>query len=185
MTIAEKWRLMMSSFADIKAAIIEMGGSVTGGFANYAKGVRSIYSSDAYTPQYSYPEELSDKLVFCKNVKEEIRQAIVGGDVECGEAVPLSEYGDKIRQINILQIVTDTVIVVQNTPITVQLDATGGTPPYKWQTSFNVPGTVLSEDGIITGQTKASGVWYPRLQVTDSTGRKTKKKIPFRIKSNN
>lgn len=190
MTIVEKWRLMLSSFADIKSAITEMGGTVGTGYASYAKGVRSIYSTSSYTPHYTYPDKnliqgvyISNQIVFCANIKEEIRRAIIDGGVECGEDVPLSEYGNKIRQINALQIVTDAVIVVYDTPITAQLEATGGTPPYKWQTSFTVPGTVWSEDGIITGQTKASGVYYPRIQVTDSTGRKVKKKIQFRIKA--
>lgn len=43
MTICEKFKLMMASFADIKAAIVEMGGTVTGGYAEYAKNIRQIY----------------------------------------------------------------------------------------------------------------------------------------------
>lgn len=46
MTICEKFKLMMASFADIKAAIIEKGGTVTGGYADYAKNIRQIYSDD-------------------------------------------------------------------------------------------------------------------------------------------
>lgn len=37
MTICEKFKLMMASFADIKAAIIEKGVTVTGGYSEYAK----------------------------------------------------------------------------------------------------------------------------------------------------
>lgn len=36
MTICEKFKLMMASFADIRAAIVEKGGTVTGGYADYA-----------------------------------------------------------------------------------------------------------------------------------------------------
>lgn len=43
MTICEKFKLMMASFADIKAAIIEKGGTVTGGYADYAKNIRNLY----------------------------------------------------------------------------------------------------------------------------------------------
>lgn len=42
MTICEKFKLMMASFADIKAAIAEKGGTVTGGYADYAK-ISEIY----------------------------------------------------------------------------------------------------------------------------------------------
>lgn len=40
MTICEKFKLMMASFADIKAAIIEKGVTVTGGYSEYAKNIR-------------------------------------------------------------------------------------------------------------------------------------------------
>lgn len=43
MTICEKFKLMMASFADIKAAIIEKGVTVTGGYSEYAKNIRKIY----------------------------------------------------------------------------------------------------------------------------------------------
>ena len=39
MTICEKFKLMMASFADIRAAIVEKGGTVTGGYADYAKNI--------------------------------------------------------------------------------------------------------------------------------------------------
>ena len=35
MTICEKFKLMMASFADIRAAIAEKGGTVTGGYADF------------------------------------------------------------------------------------------------------------------------------------------------------
>lgn len=44
MTICEKFKLMMASFADIKAAIIEKGVTVTGGYSEYAKNIRKIYA---------------------------------------------------------------------------------------------------------------------------------------------
>lgn len=108
MTIVSKWSLMLASFADIASAIAEMGGSVSGGYATYAQGVRSIYSSAEYTPQNTYPEKsaylatnICNQILFCAAVKEEIRQAIIDGGVECGADVPLSQYGDKIRQIEV------------------------------------------------------------------------------------
>lgn len=86
MTICEKFKLMMASFADIKAAIAEKGGTVTGGYADYAKNIRNLYSNDTYTSQYQYPTEKSpimqylinlyNRITFCYAVKQEIRQAI-------------------------------------------------------------------------------------------------------------
>lgn len=182
MTIVEKWRLMLSSFADIKAAIIEMGGSITGGFANYAKGVRSIYSSDAYTPQYSYPEELSDKLAFCNNVKEEIRQAIVGGDVECGEAVPLSEYGDKIRQLNKFEFVKTCYTIPRLTPCSVPVEVRGGVPPYTFSVTGLPRELTMSSDGIITGTATQSAAYLRVfMYCTDSTGRQISAKTQIRV----
>ena len=49
MTICEKFKLMMASFAIIRAAIVEKGGTVTGGYADYAKNIRNLYSNDTYT----------------------------------------------------------------------------------------------------------------------------------------
>lgn len=73
----------MASFADIKAAIIEKGGTVTGGYADYAKNIRNLYSNDTYTSQYQYPTEKSpimqylinlyNRLTFCYAVKQEIQ----------------------------------------------------------------------------------------------------------------
>ncbi|MCI8521392.1 MAG: hypothetical protein HFE50_07855, partial [Clostridia bacterium] len=81
MTIAERWKKMLSSFADIKAAATEKGGSVTN-CSSYAKGVRSIYSSEEYEPKYTYPpksliqgQNICNQLAFGLNIKEEIRQA--------------------------------------------------------------------------------------------------------------
>lgn len=84
MTICEKFKLMMASFADIKAAIIEKGVTVTGGYSEYAKNIRKIYSDENYTPEYQYPTEkppimqylinLYNRITFCYAVKQEIRQ---------------------------------------------------------------------------------------------------------------
>lgn len=92
MTICEKFKLMMASFADIKAAIAEKGGTVTGGYADYAKNIRNLYSNDTYAPQYQYPTEKSpimqylinlyNRITFCYAVKQEIRQAIIDGGVD-------------------------------------------------------------------------------------------------------
>ena len=109
MTICEKFKLMMASFADIRAAIAEKGGTVTGGYADYAKNIRNLYSNDTYAPQYQYPTEKSpimqylinlyNRITFCYAVKQEIRQAIIDGGVDVPDDTPFSEYGDKIRQI--------------------------------------------------------------------------------------
>lgn len=119
MTICEKLQLMMSSFADIRAAIIEKGGTVTGGYADYAKNIRQLYSDDEYTPKYQYPTEkppiiqylinLYNRIVFCYAVKQEIRQAIIDGGVDVPDDTPFSEYGDKIRQIQRFEITTSNL----------------------------------------------------------------------------
>ena len=92
MTICEKFKLMMASFADIRAAIVEKGGTVTGGYADYAKNIRNLYSNDTYAPKYQYPTEKSpimqylinlyNRITFCYAVKQEIRQAIIDGGVD-------------------------------------------------------------------------------------------------------
>ena len=92
MTICEKFKLMMASFANIRAAIVEKGGTVTGGYADYAKNIRNLYSNDTYTSQYQYPTEKSpimqylinlyNRITFCYAVKQEIRQAIIDGGVD-------------------------------------------------------------------------------------------------------
>lgn len=124
MTICEKFKLMMASFADIKAAIIEKGGTVTGGYADYAKNIRNLYSNDIYTSQYQYPTEkppimqylinLYNRITFCYAVKQEIRQAIIDGGVDVPDDTPFSEYGDKIRQIQLFEITTNLIKFRQN-----------------------------------------------------------------------
>lgn len=68
MTICEKFKLMMASFADIRAAIAEKGGTVTGGYADYAKNIRNLYSNDTYAPQYKYPTEKSPIMQYLINL---------------------------------------------------------------------------------------------------------------------
>ncbi len=177
MTIIEKWQKMMSSFADIKAAIIEKDGVVSGGYANYAKGVRSIYDNAEYTPEYTYPSKggISERMAFLKQVKEEIRQAIIGGGVDCGEDVPLSEYGNKIREIRAApQILTKpyTTIGYFDKPCNYQLEATDGTPPYTWSSDlWWLYGTHLNSDGTITGTPTMAGSSNCRITVTDAKGK--------------
>ena len=119
MTICEKFKLMMASFEDIRAAIAEKGGTVTGGYADYAKNIRNLYSNDTYAPQYQYPTEKSpimqylinlyNRITFCYAVKQEIRQAIIDGGVDVPDDTPFSEYGDKIRQIQRFEITTSNL----------------------------------------------------------------------------
>lgn len=72
MTICEKFKLMMASFADIKAAIIEKGVTVTGGYSEYAKNIRKIYSDENYTPEYQYPTEKSPIMQYLINLYNRI-----------------------------------------------------------------------------------------------------------------
>ncbi len=194
MTILEKWQLMMSSFSDIRAAIIEKGGNIPDnkGYNRYANAIRQLYG-DTYTDEYAYPERLPvvisniiNYVYWCKAVKEQIRQAIIGGGVECGVDVPLSEYGDKIREIQVLQIVTSEVVAEYDTLITEQLQASGGQPPYKWSytNSLRPPGCTITEDGILSGTpTVGNELRYIYMKVTDATGRTAQRRIGFRIKS--
>lgn len=191
MTITDKWSLMLASFADIKAAVEEMGGSVGTGYAEYAKGVRSIYSSEEYTPKYTYPahsemyiQYIFSQIMFCAAVKEEIRLAIVDGGVECGTDVPLSEYGDKIRQINLFAITTTTLPEAEySIPYTAQLEAKGGTPPYTWEyIGYGPVGMKISEDGIVTFTPTTTGRYnIPTFTCADSTGKTLTAKIPILV----
>lgn len=192
MTIAEKWQLMMSSFADIEAAILEMDGAVGGGYANYAKGVRSIYSTDAYKPEYTYPAKsllqgqyINSLLAFCACVKEEIRQAIIDGGVECDESVPLSEYGNKIREINVApQIVTRpyTTVGCFDEPCNYKLEASGGKPPYTWSSDlWWMLGTRLNPDGTITGTPTFACTGNNRITVTDAAGKSVTVDFSLRV----
>lgn len=187
MTIIEKWFKMLNSFSDIKAAIEEKGGSVSG-YSGYAKGARSIYSAGAYTPKHTYPRgNIQERMAFCKNVKEEIRQAIAGSGVECGEDVPLSEYGNKIRQISTvpLRIITEVIYMKYNEQCNIQLEAEGGRLPYKWKMSnegFAIPGISLAEDGVVTGAPTIGGASINKnVTVTDASGKTVKKRICFII----
>ena len=147
MTICEKFKLMMASFADIRAAIAEKGGTVTGGYADYAKNIRNLYSNDTYAPQYQYPTEKSpimqylinlyNRITFCYAVKQEIRQAIIDGGVDVPDDTPFSEYGDKIRQIQRFEITTSNLYLGEyKTECRGQLTAQGGSPPYSWGTNL-------------------------------------------------
>lgn len=101
MTICEKFKLMMASFADIRAAIVEKGGTVTGGYADYAKNIRNLYSNDTYTSQYQYPTEKSpimqylinlyNRITFCYAVKQEIRQDGDGCDYAIAKLKKISD----------------------------------------------------------------------------------------------
>lgn len=177
MNIVQKWHTMLYSFSDIRAAIIEKGGNITGDCSTYAKGVRSIYSKEAHASKYTYPNSgvlgyILVKLEFCKNVKEEIRRAIIDGGVECGEDVPLSEYGNKIRQIITMRIDKTRInLGAWGSEYTARFNVIGGTPPYKWEyKSGIIPGMTMSEDGTITGTPKSSGAYTIKLQVTDANG---------------
>ncbi len=184
MTIAERWKKMLSSFADIKAAVIEKGSSVTN-CSSYAKGVRSIYSNDEYEPQYTYPpksliqgQNICNQIAFGLNIKEEIRQAIIDGGVGCDTNVPLSQYGDKIRQLGVeLEIIPfDIDIGEYSDTFTTQLQARGGKPPYKWQVIFGGYGLELSEDGILSGTVAVgNGLYKMKVQVTDAEGKQIQK----------
>lgn len=185
-TIVEKWRLMLASFADICAAIIEKGGTLPDGkgYNRYANAVRSIYS-DIYTDEFEYPEKISPAISniinlarWCGIIKEQIRQAIIDGGVECDTDIPLSQYGDKIRQLGVeLEIIPfDIDIGEYSDTFTTQLQARGGKPPYKWQRIFGGYGLELSEDGILSGTVAVgNGLYKMKVQVTDAEGKQIQK----------
>jgi hypothetical protein len=184
---------MLASFADIKSAIEEMGGSVSGGYATYAQGVRLIYSSDSYTPQNTYPEKsaflttnICNQILFCAACKEEIRQAIIDGGVECGTDVPLSEYGNKIREISVFEIVTNTLLPYAEcyTEYSAQLEARGGKPPYTWAFAGGIKpvGITINSDGSVTGTpVRNGGYGAVRVTCTDSTGKTLQKTISIYV----
>ena len=185
MTILEKWRFMMLSFADIKAAVIEKGGNISAdkGYNRYANAIRQLYS-DTSTDEYAYPERLPiaisnaiNYVHWCKAVKEQIRQAIIAGGVECGTDVPLSEYGNKVRKIQVFEVVSfDIDIREYSDTFTMQLQARGGKPPYKWQRLYGGGGLELSVDGMLSGNVAVGdGMYKMCVQVTDSTGKQIQK----------
>lgn len=188
MTIVEKWRLMMSSFADIKSAIIEKGGTIptNKGYNRYANAIRQLYSN-TYTDELEYPKRIFiaisnaiNYIRWCKAIKEQIRLAIVDGGVECGTDVPLSEYGDKIRQIQVFDIVTNRVTMEYGIECSIQLEAHGGVPPYTWAYDRGIyPGGIkLNSNGVLSGTPISTGyykAWY--VSCKDSTGRTVIKKV--------
>ena len=195
MTICEKFKLMMASFADIKAAIIEKGVTVTGGYSEYAKNIHKIYSDENYTPEYQYPTEkppimqylinLYNRITFCYAVKQEIRQAIIDGGVDVPDDTPFSEYGDKIRQIQRFEITTSNLYLGEyKTECRGQLTAQGGSPPYSWEQTWgsNIPGITMTSDGTISGTPMQTGGYNWGVQVTDSNGKTLSKDISISVR---
>ena len=186
MTIVEKCRLMMSSFADVKAAIIEKGGPVPDGkgYNRYANAVRQLYS-DTYTDEYQYPEKshiiisyVAELVVWCKAIKEQIRLAIVDGGVDVPENIPFSEYGNKIREIQVLEIVTTRLPDAEyGIEYNTQIEAVGGVPPYTfYQSGFNPIGLKFNADGSVTGTPTSCGYYsYIKVTLTDSIGKSVEK----------
>lgn len=181
MTITEKWQKMLDSFADIKAAIEEKGVSV-GGYSDYARGVHSICASSSYTPKYTYPEGLADKLNFCKNVKSEIRQEILAGGLSCSYVTPLSDYGDIIRQLSRFEFLKTSFIAHCNVPCSISVPVAGGVPPYTFSVTGLPSGLTMSSDGIITGTaTKSAAYFRVFIYCTDSTGRQISAKTKISV----
>lgn len=181
MTICEKFEMMLSNFANIKTALENRGVTVGDGYTSYAKGVHDILGDD-YTPQCTYPSDgdIYDKVLSCKDIKEEIRQAIIDCGVDVAEDEPLSEYADKIAQIQQLTIGKVYVNTEYDTEINIQLEATGGKPPYTWEfinNAFVPDGIKLSSDGVLSGKTSVANCSYSNVgyRVTDSRGHTTEK----------
>ena len=202
MTIVQKIRLMLSSFADIKAAIEEKGGTISGvGYRHYANGVRTIYGGGT-VEEYEYPKRglipvanLSVLIVWCGKVKEQVRQAIINGGVSCDTTVPLSMYGNKIREIEAdrpLEIDTSTYYQLGYTgdEVNVRLRAVGGVKPYIWQDGGgwnSVAGSFgleLHSDGTISGTARGQDAGSTRsveVSVTDSAGTTVNDYVRLRI----
>lgn len=175
MTICEKFKLMMASFADIRAAIAEKGGTVTGGYADYAKNIRNLYSNDTYAPQYKYPTEKSPIMQYLINLYNRITFCY---------AVK-SEYGDKIRQIQRFEITTSNLYLGEyKTECRGQLTAQGGSPPYSWEQTWgsNIPGITMTSDGTISGTPMQTGGYNWGVQVTDSNGKTLSKDISISVR---
>lgn len=191
MTIVDKWQHMMSSFADIKAAVIEKGGTISGGYNLYAGAVRRIYSS-ANADVYEYPEKIQNAAEYaaalvnwCKEIKEQIRLAIVDGGVECDEIVPLSEYGNRIRSISVnLKVITTILPSAEyGVPYSAQLEAYGGTAPYTWKyIGFGPAGLTVSEDGVIDFTPKSTGGYGSVVfTCTDSAGKTVEAEVLINV----
>ena len=71
MTICEKLNFMIRCFEDIKLAITEMGGIISGGYSSYPNGIRSIYQKNidfgniSEYPSYGTTEQ---KTAFCLEI---------------------------------------------------------------------------------------------------------------------
>lgn len=191
MTIVEKWRLMMSSFDDIRAALVEQKPG-TGTIQEYGKfpyQTRAImfdakYSEIKYpdTTGMSETERAAALIDWCGEIKEQVRQAIVDCGVECGTDVPLSEYGNKIRLIDRLRITSPASIDLgqYGDVCNVAITAAGGKPPYTWTAyqGWLPSGFTVSEDGVLTGTIRGAGS-YPSAEFTvkDSENRSATQKI--------
>lgn len=194
MNVTEKWRHMMASFEDIRAAAAEKGAvfSDNDGYGSYANAVRKIYSNTA-GEEYPYPQKNGNiteyavnLLDWCGRIKEQIRLAITGSGVDCGEAVPLAEYGGKIRQISAdLVIITDSLpYAQQGVEYSARLEAEGGVPPYTWKHISGVKpaGININADGTVTGIATSVGLYKAiNIGCTESTGRSKRKKISLEV----
>lgn len=104
MTIAEELTKLLSTKADIKAAISEKGVEVPSGtpFSHWCESVLQINGSsetfDYYTDDPS-KTAVQNEMAELQNTKENLRKAIIACGVEVDEALPFSEYGNKIREI--------------------------------------------------------------------------------------
>ena len=69
-------------------------------------------------------------------------------------------------------VVTSTTVSngVVGTALSVKLAATGGTPPYQWQTSSPPPGLSLAADGTLSGTPTTQGTFSVPVVVVDSNG---------------
>ena len=83
---------------------------------------------------------------------------------------------------NGLRVLSDSVhYLVLGQPFVLDLDADGGTAPYKWSArDGNLPGGLtLSEEGYIEGNAEAAGSFRVTVEATDSSGSAASKRFSF------
>jgi large repetitive protein len=70
-----------------------------------------------------------------------------------------------------LQITTQSLPkALVNQAYSAKLQASGGVPPYRWNSQLGVPGLALATDGTLSGSPTVSSDFFPLISVSDSKG---------------